>query len=929
MTSRSGRRPRPAGSVGVAMTAIVVLLLARPAGGDEGRAAPLLPTPSLDVAPNVGLTDGQAVAVAGSGFAPEHTSVGLVQCAADPAGEAGCDSFSSAAAEIAEDGSFSADMTVYALIHTAGQGTVDCRVPARCVLVASSDPGNPAATVEAPIAFDPGRPLLPPATLTLSPATGVVDGQAVRAAGNGFRPPAAGGAGDDRSVAQLYQCAPTPSWDTCRAVAEGSVPVEPDGTIGREVPVLAKLRIGAGEVDCRTSVEPCLLVAAEPSLGSRWVATAELGFDPDAPLLPDPEIVATPTAELGDFNTLSVRGSHFAASGNVSVQVCHAQDLERCDEDSAEHPTPDASNGFDLDLTGWAIFTVDSPGGGSVDCRQAPGCVLVATDEHRGLSASVPLGFGAPGPPRGRYLDPVFDEVEVERDVVYREALDYAGNPVQLRLDIYRPAGDAATSRPAVVWMHGGWFAGVSPPDAMASYAREFARRGYVGVTLRYRLRPTAGPAGSRDELYAAMLDAYDDATAAVEWLQDHAGDYGIDADAIAAGGWSAGAVNASNLAYLPGQSGPSTSRIAAALPIGGWFVDPDDPALPPPARAFARPDRGEPPAIVFHGTEDELLPVGSPRDLCPLAARVDIVCEHIGYEGDAHDTVDRRQRDIVRRGADFVTEQVLEPRGYFDVAVDAGGPHAVAEGSTLTLEASGHPGDGLSFAWTPAERLDDPRSPTPTFTGHDDATATLTVTATNSHGITAADHTDVTTLNVEPAVEGVQATVEPAGPSVSLAAAVTDRGVADTHQAEIDWGDGTVDTATVEQGAGKATVRGTHTYAETGDHEVTLTVRDDDGGTVIQLVNMPVGCSIVGSEADDHLGGTGGDDVICGQGGNDVITGRGGHDRIYGGDGDDLLYGGQGGDILVGDDGHDRADGGPGRDRCSAETRRSCRPTA
>ena len=73
----------------------------------------------------------------------------------------------------------------------------------------------------------------------------------------------------------------------------------------------------------------------------------------------------------------------------------------------------------------------------------------------------------------------------------------------------------------------------------------------------------------------------------------------------------------------------------------------------------FARPDAGEPPAIVFHGTADELLPVGSPRDLCPLAGESGIACEYIGYEGDGHDILDGRRRDIVRRSTDFLAEHL------------------------------------------------------------------------------------------------------------------------------------------------------------------------------------------------------------------------------------------------------------------------------
>jgi acetyl esterase/lipase len=109
------------------------------------------------------------------------------------------------------------------------------------------------------------------------------------------------------------------------------------------------------------------------------------------------------------------------------------------------------------------------------------GISSVAAEDVESLRrATVPLAFGPPDTPRGRYLDLVFGEVDVVKDVVYRRTVDYRGNPVELRLDVYRPAGDTATSRPAIVWMHGGWFKGGSGGGGMPEYAEGVARRGYV-----------------------------------------------------------------------------------------------------------------------------------------------------------------------------------------------------------------------------------------------------------------------------------------------------------------------------------------------------------------------------------------------------------------------------------------------------------------
>lgn len=76
-----------------------------------------------------------------------------------------------------------------------------------------------------------------------------------------------------------------------------------------------------------------------------------------------------------------------------------------------------------------------------------------------------------------------------------------------------------------------------------------------------------------------------------------------------------------------------------------------------------------------------------------------------------------------------------------------------------------------------------------------------------------------------------------------------------------------------------------------------------------IAQVNIDVGiadCTVLGTENDDTLQGTSGDDVICGLGGNDIIDGRNGNDVIRGGFGDDTIYGGAGDDVIYGEIGND-----------------------
>ncbi len=298
------------------------------------------------------------------------------------------------------------------------------------------------------------------------------------------------------------------------------------------------------------------------------------------------------------------------------------------------------------------------------------------------------------------------------------------------------------------------------------------------------------------------------------------------------------------------------------------------------------------------------------------------MACELVTYDGRDHGPA--YLADLMGRGLPFLAEHGLTPRGYFDVEAVAGGRYSVAEGSTVRLDASGSVGEELTYAWSPAERLDDPTSARPEVVGLDDGTENLGLVVTNHHGISADDQAQVVTHNVAPTIASVEATTS-GDRSVSLVASVTDPGLADTHTARVDWGDGVVSPAAVEHG----TARAEHDYSEPGSYDVTVTVTDDDGGSAQSTVTVAVGCTIFGTPGDDRLVGTDGDDVICGLAGDDVIKGGEGDDQIFGGAGDDRLRGGRGSDLLVGGPGKDWAHGGHGRDDCTAEKRISCARSA
>jgi predicted esterase len=222
---------------------------------------------------------------------------------------------------------------------------------------------------------------------------------------------------------------------------------------------------------------------------------------------------------------------------------------------------------------------------------------------------AVVAGCTVPAPPGAaplRYRDQVFNGVTVTPDLQYGSAPDNNNNPVALKLDLYQPTGDTNTSRPAVIWAHGGGFCcGDKASADMPALSNYFAQRGYVAVSINYRLLATSGCSGANGvtpQCYAAAMAAQHDAQAAVRWLRANAATYRIDPSRIAIGGESAGAIMATAVGVHsddPGTSGnpgyPSTVRawvsISGGVP-GGIFVDSSDS-----------------PGLLFSGTADPIVP--------------------------------------------------------------------------------------------------------------------------------------------------------------------------------------------------------------------------------------------------------------------------------------------------------------------------------
>jgi hypothetical protein len=200
-----------------------------------------------------------------------------------------------------------------------------------------------------------------------------------------------------------------------------------------------------------------------------------------------------------------------------------------------------------------------------------------------------------------RYRDLLFPGVTTTSNLAYGSNLSYQGQPVTLFLDVVQPTGDVLTSRPAIVWVHGGSFVtgdktSPEPIDEM----NQFGRKGYFNVSINYRMTPN-GCTVITAECLTAIDFALHDAQAAVRWLRANAATYALDVNRIAIAGTSAGAITALNVGYNPENPGDSgnpgfSSAVGAAVSLSG-------------ARLSGIASPGEAPALLFHGTADPLVP--------------------------------------------------------------------------------------------------------------------------------------------------------------------------------------------------------------------------------------------------------------------------------------------------------------------------------
>jgi len=143
-----------------------------------------------------------------------------------------------------------------------------------------------------------------------------------------------------------------------------------------------------------------------------------------------------------------------------------------------------------------------------------------------------------------------------------------------LEMDIYTPRGDSFKSRPLLVMIHGGaFYCGDKSDKEYKLWCRQFAERGYVAVSINYRMGFGLGPFAMERAAYRASQDTH----AAIRYLLKHKDQYHIDPNRIYMAGCSAGAISALHTAFMSSENRPVSTEGKLMLfghNIGAAFSD-------------------------------------------------------------------------------------------------------------------------------------------------------------------------------------------------------------------------------------------------------------------------------------------------------------------------------------------------------------------
>ena len=277
--------------------------------------------------------------------------------------------------------------------------------------------------------------------------------------------------------------------------------------------------------------------------------------------------------------------------------------------------------------------------------------------------------------------------LELTKDLVYHQSTDLDGEDMSLLMDLI--TYDDGEKRPCVVYITGGGF--MFAPKESGLYNRyEIAKAGYVVASINYHVISNG--------IYS---DAVKDVKAAIRYLRANADKYGIDSSRVAVWGESAGGyltamVGTTNGVkdFEEGENLAQSSEVQAAIDVYGLsdltkigadydeaaeqahftvsspdgqyihgknsgLTSLDKPEVVVKSNPINYVDKNDPPFLLFHGTDDNLVSPSQTLLLHTALQNVSVPSSRYVITGAGHGGVQFSSPEVLEIMIDFLNESL------------------------------------------------------------------------------------------------------------------------------------------------------------------------------------------------------------------------------------------------------------------------------